>query len=112
MTTSQEAFEIVCAINHPQIKMQLDTGEIKLNGGSITEILSYSKSKIGHIHISEPGLAVLGDGDVDHRSYAEAITANIDNPLISIEMAATENESHPASVERALAFVTENYRSL
>ncbi|WFE67738.1 TIM barrel protein [Thiomicrospira sp. R3] len=109
MTTAQETFDVVSAINHPAIKMQLDTGAITINKESISDVLAYSLNQIGHIHISEPGLAVVGDSNADHESYARAIKAHSENPLISIEMVATQDELHLISIERALAFVTQTY---
>lgn len=111
MTTAEETFDAVSAINHPAIKMQLDTGAITINQESISDILAYSSTQIGHIHISEPGLAVVEDSNADHESYAKAIKTQLDNPLVSIEMVATQYESHLISIERALAFVTQTYRS-
>lgn len=111
MTTARETFDAVSAIDHPGIKMQLDTGAITINKESITDILVYSINQIGHVHISEPGLAVVGDSNADHKSYAKAIKANFDTPLVSIEMVATQDEPHLTSIERALAFVSQTYRT-
>ena len=110
MTTAEETFDAVSAINNPAIKMQLDTGAITINQESISEVLTYSLNHIGHIHISEPGLAVIGDSNADHESYAKAIKAYLNNALVTIEMVATQDESHLISIERALAFVTQTYR--
>jgi D-psicose/D-tagatose/L-ribulose 3-epimerase len=111
MTSAQETFDAVSAINHPAIKMQLDTGAITINQESMTEVLAYSLNQIGHIHISEPGLSVVGDSNTDHEGYSKTIKAHLDNPLVSIEMVATQDESHLISIERALAFVTQTYRT-
>jgi sugar phosphate isomerase/epimerase len=111
MTTAQETYDAVSAINHPAIKMQLDTGAITINKEPMLEVLAYSLNQIGHVHISEPSLAVVGDSHADHASYAKAIKAYLSTPLVSIEMVATQDESHLISVERALAFVTQTYRS-
>ena len=62
MISARETFDAVSAINHPAIKMQLDTGAITINQESISEVLAYSLNQIGHVHVSEPGLAVVGDG--------------------------------------------------
>ena len=111
MTTAQETFDAVSAIDHPRIKMQLDTGAITINKESITDVLVYSINQIGHVHISEQGLAVVGDTNADHKSYAKAIKANFDTPLVSIEMLATQDEPHLISIERALVFVSQIYRT-
>ena len=52
--------------------MQLDTGAITINKESIADVLVYSINQIGHVHISEPGLAVVGDTNADHKSYAKS----------------------------------------
>ena len=111
MTTAQETFNVVSAINHPRIKMQLDTGALTINKESITDFLSYSVNQIGHVHISEPRLAVVGDSNADHKSYAKAIKAHFDTPLVTIEMVATHDEPHLNSIERALVFVSQTYET-
>lgn len=111
MTTAEETFEAVSAINHPAIKMQLDTGAITINQERMPDVLAYSLNQIGHFHISEPGLAVVGDSNADHDAYASAIKARLNNVLVTIEMVATQDEPHLTSIERALAFVTQTYRA-
>ena len=110
MTTTHETLDVVSAINHMAIKMQLDTGAITTNKEPISEVLSLCQAQVGHIHISEPGLAVVGDCNADHESYGNAIKANFSTPLISIEMVATQDEPHLTSIERALAFISQTYR--
>lgn len=110
MTDTQETFDIVSTINHPAIKMNLDTGAITINKGNISKILAYSRHQVGHIHISEPLLAVVGDSDANHQGYSKSIIEHLGSTLISIEMVATQDETHLKSIERALAFVTRIYR--
>jgi D-psicose/D-tagatose/L-ribulose 3-epimerase len=112
MTTAQETFDVVSLINHPAIKMQLDTGAITINQESISEILTYSLNQIGHVHISESGLSVVGDSTADHDSYSKTLKAHLNNALVTIEMIATQDESHLISIDRALAFVTQTYRKI
>lgn len=111
MIDGVETFDVVKAIKHPAIKMQLDTGAITINNEEIEDLLKLAYSVIGHIHISDPQLAVVGDSDANHQAYAAAIRQAFEDPLISIEMLATPNESHLTSIERALEFVTKTYRS-
>lgn len=111
MTNSAETLTVVKAINHPAIKMQLDTGAISINNEDVFEVLKTAAPYIGHVHISEPGLAVIGDPHSDHKAYVRAIRETLgDDTLVSIEMVATADEPHTASLERALAFVTTTYR--
>lgn len=110
MTTSSETARIVEAVAHPAIRMQLDTGAIAINRESISQVLSNHAHLIGHIHLSDPDLAPLGDHDVDHRVFHSAISAALPHHLGSIEMRATTAEPPVVSVERALRFATRHYR--
>lgn len=110
MTTSEETFNVVSAIKHPAIKMQLDTGAITINQESISEVLEYSRDQIGHIHVSEPGLVVVGDIDTDHQNYARHINTKLNKQFVSIEMLVRKHEDRLASIERALEFVNNTYR--
>lgn len=110
MTTSMETLHVVKLINHPAIKMQLDTGAIATNHEDINTVLNAAHPHIGHIHISEPNLAVIGSSNTNHHEYHHAIMQSFHDPLVCIEMVATKDESHLASVEKALKFVNEIYR--
>ncbi|MGY5332319.1 sugar phosphate isomerase/epimerase family protein [Pseudomonas protegens] len=110
MTTSAETARVVKRVNHPAIKMQLDTGAITINGESATAVLGNDASLIGHIHASEPDLLPLGDRETDHQSIASAISRFLPDHLISIEMVATKEEPHLNSVERALTCAIKYYR--
>lgn len=70
MTTANETAEVVMAVNHSAIRMQLDTGAITINDEDIIQLLSAYGDLIGHIHISEPALAVPGQGGSNHRLYS------------------------------------------
>lgn len=110
MTTGLETLSIVKAVDHPAIKMQLDTGAITINDEDIHALLDAAYEHIGHIHISEPNLAVIGSANANHCSYSAAIQHYFSAPLISIEMVATKDEAHAASINSALAFVDQTYR--
>lgn len=110
MTTGQETLNLVRAVDHPAIKMQLDTGAVTINSEDINALLEIAHSFIGHIHISEPSLSVIGRSSTTHAEYRDAILKKIPTPLISIEMVATKDESHLASIESALEFVSNIYR--
>lgn len=110
MTSSMETFEVVKAVNHPAIKMQLDTGTITINQESIEQVLNATHAEIGHIHISEPSLSVIGSSGANHGQFAEAIKNTFGYSLLTIEMLATKDVSHLSSIENALKVVVHNYR--
>jgi sugar phosphate isomerase/epimerase len=111
MTTSTETAWVVGQIAHPAIQMQLDTGAHAINGEDPLTVLQHCAMLIGHIHASEPDLLPLGDGGTDYGKAAAALKQQLPNYVVSIEMLATKNEPHPASIERALGVAICHYRN-
>ncbi|MDF3054481.1 MAG: xylose isomerase [Gammaproteobacteria bacterium] len=112
MTTTAETTHVVESVAHPAIKMQLDTGALTINGENAEMVLASYSSLIGHIHASEPDLLPLGDGGTDHHAVYTALMRFLPHQLVSIEMVATKNEPHLASIERALINAITNYRPI
>jgi sugar phosphate isomerase/epimerase len=102
MTTSAETASVVKAIAHPAIRMQFDTGSLTINGEDPVQVLRAFGDEIGHIHVSEPDLLTLGDGETDHEGMGKALMQHCAEDLVTIEMLATAKESHVASVDRAI----------
>lgn len=112
MTTSAETADVVSQVGHAAIRMQLDTGALAINGEDPSEVLSNSSNLIGHIHASEPDLVPLGDGSVNHAAMSNSVLQYLSEHVVSIEMLATKDESHIASIERALRLATQFYRNV
>jgi D-psicose/D-tagatose/L-ribulose 3-epimerase len=111
MTTSAETAEVVKQIAHPAIRMQLDTGALAINGEDPSVVLQNSAILIEHIHASEPDMVPLGDGATNHAAMAAAVLQRLPGHVVSIEMLATKNEPHLASIERALRVAIKHYRN-
>ncbi|MFC4625489.1 sugar phosphate isomerase/epimerase family protein [Daeguia caeni] len=112
MITSEETAKIVMAADHPAIRMQFDTGAVVINGEQAETILANHADLIGHIHLSEPGLAPLGDGDTDHAFMSKVLASHLPGKVASIEMVATTQEPHLVSIERALSRAVALYRAI
>ncbi len=110
MTTSAETAQVIEAVGHPAIRMQIDTGAMTINGEAPSTVLSHYAHLVGHIHASEPSLVPLGHGGTNHAQMFLALTRFLPERLVSIEMVATQNEPHLASIERALQVVDCCYR--
>lgn len=110
MTTSAETALVVKHIAHPAIRMQLDTGALTINGEDPLRVLNECADLIGHVHASEPDLLPLGDGGTDHGQMAAALAQYLPAHVVTIEMVATKDEVHAASIERALRVTTQHYR--
>lgn len=110
MTTSNETYDVVTAIAHPNIKMQLDTGAVIINQEIIEDVVAQAKDVIGHVHLSEAQLATVGDTFNGHAALAEVLKTQLAAFPATIEMLATKDESHLVSIRRALSHVTSLYR--
>jgi D-psicose/D-tagatose/L-ribulose 3-epimerase len=111
MVDSTETAAVVGQIDHPAIRMQLDTGALTINGETAAEVLATHARLIGHVHASEPQLLPLGDGETDHQAASIALHQYLPTHLVTIEMVATQNEPHLQSIERALATAIDSYRN-
>jgi sugar phosphate isomerase/epimerase len=90
ITGTREAFDLVREIDHPGIKLQLDTGTIFVNNES-PDVISEIAARIGHVHVSEPELAPTGTSGVDHVPVAAALRRGRYRGWISVEMRETPN---------------------
>lgn len=110
MTNSTETSEIVRAVSHCAIQMQFDTGAITLNKESPQVVLENNFRLIGHVHVSEPDLVPLGDGETDHRLMYQMMMKYIPEKIVTIEMLATTSELHLQSIRRSLLCALNAYR--
>lgn len=109
MTHTSEAAAMVRRVDHPAVRMQLDTGAITINGEDAAQLVQACADVIGHVHASEPDLKPLGDAGCDHGAVARALRTALPDHVVSIEMVATTEESHLVSMERALKVAKQHY---
>ena len=111
MLNTDEAARIVRLVDHPAIRLQLDTGALALNQEDPERTIAAHGELIGHAHASEPHLVVLGDGDARHADAARALKRHAPVDLVSIEMVASKSEPHLAAIERAVSVADRYYRT-
>lgn len=110
MTNSAETADIVVAVAHSAIRMQLDTGSLAINGEDSGQVIYEYADIIGHVHASEPNLVTLGDGGVDHATVAACLSKRLLEQVVTIEMLPAKNESNINAIERALGVAICNYQ--
>ena len=108
MTTSAETAAVVRTVAHEGIGMQLDLGACAMNGEDVSEVVDDFAELVRHVHLSEPGLAPLGDGASDHAD-ASAVRSRLSDRVACIEMLMTDEESAVTAVERAVDFAVATY---
>ena len=108
LTRTLDAYNFVKILNHSNIKLQLDLGTMLVNHEDpsiITEIADV----IGHIHISEPNLSVIGcSKNALYSQYCEMINA-LPNQYKTIEMLTTASKT-VEQIQSALTFVAQRYK--
>lgn len=110
MLNSTETAEVVRQIDHPAVRMQLDTGAIQLAGESINEIIQAHRDLIGHVHLSDPQLVPLGNSKSDHSNMAKALSTGLPDHIACIEMLSPKNDDSLQAIDRALEFATSHYK--
>lgn len=109
MTSTLEAADVVARVNHPAVRLHLDTGTMTINQESPSETVRQYANLVGYVHASEPDLAPLGSAGTDHATIATALHA-ARLPNISIEML-TKPEQRLTSIESALQVAVQTYRT-
>lgn len=110
MTHSEDTARIVRLVDHPHIRMQLDTGAMLINGESPVDVMTLHGQLIGHVHLSEPGLVTLGSVGSDHSAIAAELVALRPDDVYAIEMLPTGEGSQAKAVGEAIRFATATYQ--
>lgn len=105
LVTTEEAATFIQELNHPSIKLQIDTGTIWANHEApeqLTSVLNWA----GHVHFSEPSLKPLGTQltPADYATVAKQL--NSWHHPITIEMLTSSRESAPQEISAALDLMT------
>lgn len=108
ITKATEAVELVRAVDCPGFRLHLDTACMTLAKDSTSSVFDAGSSILRHFHVSEPQLAVIGTGGVDHQAFARELHKRQYEHWVSIEM----REPQPFDVEalkKVVRFVNEVY---
>lgn len=108
--TATEGVELVRAVNHPHFRLHLDAGGMTLSEECYPAAIAASRDSLAHFHISEPQLAIIGEGHTDHAAVAQALRQTAYDNWVSIEMLNKTALPNPQAVHKALACATEYYR--
>ncbi len=105
LVTTEEAAAFVQALNHPAIKLQIDTGTLWANHED-PEHLASIVNWAGHVHFSEPGLKPLGS-QISLTDYTSVAAQLHSWPQpITIEMLTSSRESAPQEISAAINLLT------
>jgi sugar phosphate isomerase/epimerase len=74
VTTLREGVELVRLVDSPGVRLHLDSAALTLAGDQPAELVA-AMPLLHHFHVSEPGLAPIGSGGVDHAGFGRALAA-------------------------------------
>ncbi len=104
-----DAAEVVRQVDHPGVRLHLDTACMYLAGDPPGEAIRSNADILAHVHISEPQLGPVGvETQVPHGETAEALRAIGYAGFVSIEMRASADDELGA-IARAVEFTSANY---
>ena len=105
-----DALNVVEAVNHPALRMQLDAKALVANSEATIDPFRAAAPHLVHFHANDPGLAVLGStGEVDHGALGGYLRDIGYEGFVSIEQRMV-NEADPlADVARSASVLRDCY---
>ena len=108
LTSWSDVVRMVRDVDHPGVRVHLDTGCVSLNGDAIKDAIEAAKDLLCHFHAAQPQLGDFQDPLANHADAADALRDTGYNRWLSIEM--REQASDPlAAIEHAIRTVREIY---
>lgn len=108
LQTAEEVNRMVRRVDHPHIRLHLDTGCVMLGGGSIAHAIEEGADVLAHFHAAEPDLGPYETPASPHPEAAEALCSVGYDGWVAIEMAEAP-KAQLEQVDRAVAYVLSTY---
>lgn len=104
LTDWRDVLAMVRLVDHPGIRVHLDTGCVALAADSIAEAVTASRGLLAHFHAAQPGLQGFDPPAENHAEAGRSLRAGGYDGWVAIEM--RQQETAPlAAVEAAVAAV-------
>ena len=107
LTTYGDVLALVRAVDHPALRVHLDTSCVLLGGGDIGHAIAASAPLLTHFHASEPNLVDFSAPVADHEAAAAALRRASYGGWVAIEM--LQAKDWKAAVRDAVAWVCAVY---
>ncbi len=104
----EEVVQMVREVDHPGLKVHLDTGCVQLGGGDIGAAVAAAGTLLGHFHIAEPQLGAFTAPKAEHAKAAAALHGSGYTGWCAIEMMQQAPDPMAAAVE-AVTFAAGTY---
>src|SRR3989338_2966053 len=110
INNTKEAVDLIKTVNHPNFRLHLDSGALALNEENYEDSIKKGFPYLMHFHISQPYLAHVGKGIVDHKKIAEILKNLHYDKWVSIEMLNKRAKNSADTIDKTLKFVTSLYK--
>mgnify|MGYP001454059613 CR=1 FL=1 len=110
VTRAAEALTLVEQVNCFGFQLHLDTACMTLAEDAVEEVITAGAARLHHFHVSEPNLAPIGHGGVDHALFARTLRSVGYDRWCSLEMRMVEPFA-VADLEAAVRFAKRYYGS-
>ena len=109
ITNTDEAIEIVKAVDSKGFKLHIDSAVIAMNGENIKDALTKALPYTEHFHISEAFLELITTNKTNHEEFFKILKELKYDKWVSIEMKNNVINSNVEAVDRSLKFVSKIY---
>lgn len=107
LNTSDEVITFVRHLNHPAVKVHLDTGAMYVNKENYTTTIENAIPYLAHFHISHDNLDDITNPGIDHKKIASILRKHGYNRWVSIEM--RNKQDNFDRIKKALLLVKKYY---
>ncbi len=108
LTSWADVVRMVRDVDHPGVRVHLDTGCVSLNGDAIEDAIEAARDLLCHFHAAQPQLGDFQDPLANHQDAAAALRAAGYDRWLSIEMREQANDPL-AATEHAIRTVRSIY---
>ncbi len=99
LTSSHEGYEIIEAVDSPNVKLLYDVYHQQITEGNIIQNLTENVEHIGHVHVADvPGRHEPGTGELNYANVVSALEDSGYDGYVGLEFAPT-GDSDPAVAE-------------
>ena len=110
INTAQDSFDIVCAVNHPSLAIQLDAKALFQNNEVTLQSFSLVADHLVHFHANEPDLGILGtSGKIDHTAMGKFLRAVGYDRFVSIEQKKVDKSPPVKHISKSLELLKACY---
>lgn len=112
VTTTFEGLQFIKDVNHPGIRLHLDTGTMLVNREEPGKVLEECIPYVAHFHISDPFLLIPGSQEYRHDLIGEALSEFAYSGWVSLEMKNGNLSDDKEALRQALSYVRTIYKGI